>query len=588
MNEFASRRGESWELEEQRQLYEAYINGANFRECAEKLERTVGGIHAMLRRLGLIEKDGRDILPRTEFKPFRIRPKVNFPARPEEIFEGDLAEKIHYTTTIKELFDMGAINLRVYNVLFSYGYKTARDIIDAEDQMFMRHQNFGKHSLKQIHKIKKHLSPNDKPEAFFGAPEERPLIQNDGLREDIDFIATIADTIGRDERTKRILKARFGVCSEQSPLTLQELGTEFNISRERVRQIEQKTLKRLRGYIKRNYAPHSRYIGLLDKENSPAFIEQYGQFYQTGSNDPDILVKLVYIFGKTKSFEDIKSKIKEAINRYFVAIRKQIEPEDTNRLSKRQKFIAEQFLTAIRAAPAREPCDLSQWLKDARKVQASEFSGIFTSKKAGKDVQFESHTELYVLQVLEKMSEVLWFDVQCIQFEYKFKGKSLIYHPDIICKLDSGQVAVIEVKPASTMGLLATFRKAIVANGYCKKNGWHYIILSPSEGTIDNLVKRVGSQEIERKFISEVGERLISDYQGLGWKQIKAFMQEYNLDYRDIASIALRNDLAFIEHPYTCGKLPEGFSWSNIIPSLCATDRSHINQEWERTSKRHN
>ena len=48
-----------------------------------------------------------------------------------------------------------------------------------------------------------------------------------------------------DEREKQILKLRFGLDGEEIH-TLEEIGQTFNITRERVRQIEKKTLKKLR------------------------------------------------------------------------------------------------------------------------------------------------------------------------------------------------------------------------------------------------------------------------------------------------------------------------------------------------------
>ena len=47
------------------------------------------------------------------------------------------------------------------------------------------------------------------------------------------------------EREKIILIERFGLCNE-SPKTLEEIGTELNITKERVRQLETKALKKLR------------------------------------------------------------------------------------------------------------------------------------------------------------------------------------------------------------------------------------------------------------------------------------------------------------------------------------------------------
>ena len=48
------------------------------------------------------------------------------------------------------------------------------------------------------------------------------------------------------EREEKVLRLRFGIGSSDFPRTLEEVGTIFNVTRERVRQIETKALNKLR------------------------------------------------------------------------------------------------------------------------------------------------------------------------------------------------------------------------------------------------------------------------------------------------------------------------------------------------------
>ena len=57
-------------------------------------------------------------------------------------------------------------------------------------------------------------------------------------------ISRVLDTL--PEREKDILKLRFGIGEGTSPHTLEEVGKKFNVTRERVRQIEAKALNKLR------------------------------------------------------------------------------------------------------------------------------------------------------------------------------------------------------------------------------------------------------------------------------------------------------------------------------------------------------
>ena len=47
------------------------------------------------------------------------------------------------------------------------------------------------------------------------------------------------------EREKDVIKKRFGIDEDQA-FTLEEIGKEFNVTRERIRQIELKALKKLK------------------------------------------------------------------------------------------------------------------------------------------------------------------------------------------------------------------------------------------------------------------------------------------------------------------------------------------------------
>ena len=49
------------------------------------------------------------------------------------------------------------------------------------------------------------------------------------------------------ERERKVLELRFGLNGE-SPRTLDEVGRAFNVTRERIRQIENQSLKKLRAF----------------------------------------------------------------------------------------------------------------------------------------------------------------------------------------------------------------------------------------------------------------------------------------------------------------------------------------------------
>jgi len=61
------------------------------------------------------------------------------------------------------------------------------------------------------------------------------------MQEQIDDVLTTLT-----EREEKVLRLRFGIGGNDFPRTLEEVGTIFNVTRERVRQIETKALNKLR------------------------------------------------------------------------------------------------------------------------------------------------------------------------------------------------------------------------------------------------------------------------------------------------------------------------------------------------------
>src|SRR5207253_11376939 len=62
------------------------------------------------------------------------------------------------------------------------------------------------------------------------------ILRNEALSRALDMLG---------ERERRVLELRFGLNGE-SPRTLDEVGRAFNVTRERIRQIENQSLKKLR------------------------------------------------------------------------------------------------------------------------------------------------------------------------------------------------------------------------------------------------------------------------------------------------------------------------------------------------------
>ena len=54
---------------------------------------------------------------------------------------------------------------------------------------------------------------------------------------------------GLNDREERVLRLRYGI-DDNKPLTLEEVGKEFGVTRERIRQIEAKAIRKLKNPCK--------------------------------------------------------------------------------------------------------------------------------------------------------------------------------------------------------------------------------------------------------------------------------------------------------------------------------------------------
>jgi len=76
----------------------------------------------------------------------------------------------------------------------------------------------------------------------YESPDE--LVTNSLLRDDLEELLK-----GLDQKDAEIIRCRFGLGGNTVPMTLQEVGDLYNLSKERIRQIEQRALLQLQRSI---------------------------------------------------------------------------------------------------------------------------------------------------------------------------------------------------------------------------------------------------------------------------------------------------------------------------------------------------
>ena len=83
----AERHGKPWGSDEDRRLYDAFVNGLDVDDLAREHKRKVGGIRARLKRLGLLDANGCSVSP---VPPFERAPR----AAPTTVNELNVRERI--------------------------------------------------------------------------------------------------------------------------------------------------------------------------------------------------------------------------------------------------------------------------------------------------------------------------------------------------------------------------------------------------------------------------------------------------------------------------------------------------------------
>lgn len=124
---------------------------------------------------------------------------------------------------------------------------------DPSNEELANYMNLSEDKIKEILKISQETASLDGTVDEESVTRLSDLIRDENVQEPFEdvFSLTLQDTLGSvlqqlSEREMRILQLRFGLAGE-GPLTLEETGKMLGITRERVRQIQEKAITKLRG-----------------------------------------------------------------------------------------------------------------------------------------------------------------------------------------------------------------------------------------------------------------------------------------------------------------------------------------------------
>jgi hypothetical protein len=381
-------------------------------------------------------------------------------------------------------------------------------------------------------------------------------------------------------RDKVIVLNRMGIHPDQDPSTLQELGDQFGRTRERIRQLEMKSKKHIFSILSSDNNVHTRRI----KANIQSILKQNTNefnpvtFFQSINNVVDkstasrILPYLLFSAQLEDFSDSYSSSIKDLIalaNKKAFEIIKQSDTEEKERLrieykdqKLRQKWMELEKRVFFPAKVVRfENGFISEMATRTRDI--SEFgtgnNGEFESLKMARLVHYESLTELAILELLEKLDNVVWYQEQPIKIPYEYRGKNYFYYPDIAVLLKNRFAFVIEVKPIQYMLNEWVLVKAIYAQKYLGQKGIGFAIIDHKGQTLFDIEENNVNLDAQSEILQGINRN-----GKIGLSEFKEIMSAHALTQADINVILLKNDLSLSIKPFSIKRLLDGLSYFQL------------------------
>jgi len=374
-----------------------------------------------------------------------------------------------------------------------------------------------------------------------------------------DFVELIIqglDTIVTSKRSKEILIKRCNFAGEKRNRTLQSLGDENGLSRERIRQLVNSESRRFSKAVKNNpkivFKKIKLYIELLFKPEIGASSKRFVIFYMGSvfnDNKPllNFLVDLI--------FND-RNLVFESIKNYFDNLDKlQVDLKKLNReMNVFEKRIGRkiQWPTEIKIQKEIDYKQLSP-VRNVHRDNDSVKSGEYYSHKMKRKFQYESGLEEEFLTLLEDASMVVFYTVQPFKILYKYQGVSRIYIPDVFFVLKDGRGVIAELKPRLYMTIDSNYQKYRLLKKYCNIVGCGMLV-TDSRTSFEEFITFQYNQQFERELLQNI------ENGPLNWQICSRLMYKFNAKQRDLACVIINNNLLYNIGPFIISKRSKGSS----------------------------
>lgn len=559
------RHGEYWTIEEEKLIYDRFVNGVNAQDVALELNRTKGSIRSRWRKIGLLDRNSKPIVPVPPFTPYAKESRRFDPPKERAVvvFE-EGAEQATLNSDIdkdpklspKYLRENELISRRLVNSLIKMGVQDIREIFHFSDRDMLRQPNLGRKTLNEWKALKANPIFDD-INALPDIEEEHSYDDIEGLElkseEDANLLLDylyeeISILEKKSSRLAHILKLRFGFDeNEDQPLTLQKIADQYSLSRERIRQLENKASRRLSYTLRTANSYSAKYIkkslltSFADETTALDDIVSFCFSYYDIDMQNAISSLLCVSYGLFPDYKSAAPKLSKALKLFRREYKRKARKEERQQAF--DKAIEEKWHTIY--AQVIWPKELKYYdgivqgfEHSKREINEESIgrTGVLDSEKCQREVHFESQEEFLIYQVLEHEPKVKWYQEQPCEIPYQTNA-DYIYYPDVATVTQDRKAFVIEVKPIFNMLRKPVIIKALAAINHLHEMGVGYAMLDRKGRSVKSHAQKPYSKELAEYILSEIDTNGFVRYERIKERddvllsQLPTILINYDLQY---------------------------------------------------------
>ncbi|MFI6148479.1 TnsA endonuclease N-terminal domain-containing protein [Streptomyces sp. NPDC051109] len=352
------------------------------------------------------------------------------------------------------------------------------------------------------------------------------------------------------ERDREVLSRRLGLYGE-SAQTLEKIADALGISRERVRQLQTRAIRSMC----RTVGPASRKVRTVLAELSRVDRLPPGAGPPEAERLLDLadallpsvaLRQAVPLLARLAGADKVRAENLAAEAATVRMLRHEAARRETARQARIDR--AAQRWDALSAdvnwfgkaepAPAREELEVLR-----EKGGGGDF-GMWHCPKLGREVAYESDTELRVIQLLSFAPQVAYYQEQPLAISYRFAGRQRTYYPDLLMTTVDGQCILIEVKPVYEMAMAVNVAKYRAVEAFCRDRGWG-LIATDGNRTLSLLENRSVDPRVDTALTAA-----LETHGELTWPQARAALGDLEVDSLTMAALILKRSWSWSIRPY--------------------------------------